>query len=101
MKKKVISIVAIIVVIIAAISSGWIYNIVRTNKANELTTLLDTFRQQYGTEAVIKDLVSPKKVYAVSWSDNGYNNISWNIGGIWVTVFSTPVIEVPIEEVDE
>lgn len=97
MKKKVILITIAVIVLFAAISSGWVYNVIHTSRVNELTLLYDTFRQQYGTEAVINELVAPKKVYAVSWSADGYNNISWNIGGIWVLVYSTSV-DTTVEE---
>ena len=89
MKKRIILIVVVFILLIAAISSGWVYNIIRSNKANELMTLENSFRQQYGQDAVITDLVSPEKVYAAAWtSSDGHNNISWNIGGVWVTVYS-------------
>ena len=89
--KKIVWIIVGIVVAIALVSSGWVYNVIRTHRADELSNLRSTFIQQYGTEATINMLVSPKKVYAVSWtSADGYNNISWNIGGIWLTVYSIP-----------
>ena len=97
-KRKTLWIVIGVIVIIAFISSGWVYNLVRNNnqllKSNEMATLQTTFVQQYGSNAVIKQLVSPEKVYAALWNEKpdgtGINHVSWNIGGLWVTVWSTP-----------
>lgn len=93
MQKKTILITMAVIVLVAVSSSGWVYNIIHASRVNELTVLNNTFRQQYGIEAVIKQIVSPKKVYAVSWTADGYNNISWSIGGIWVKIYSVPIDE--------
>jgi len=94
--KKVIGIVAGVIVLVGLISSGWVYGIVSKNaqlvKGNEMASLQTTFVQQYGSGATIKQLVSPDKVYAALWSDaEGNSHVSWNVGGLWVTVWSTPV----------
>ncbi len=95
MKRKILWIVIGVILIIASASSGWVYNIITKNdqlmKSNEMATLQTTFVQQYGNQAVIKQLVSPEKVYAALWSDaDGTSYVSWNLGGMWVTVYSSP-----------
>jgi hypothetical protein len=61
-----------------------------TRDSEERATLQTTFAQQYGGEATIKQLVSPDKVYAALWTDSsGVTHVSWNIGGLWVTVYSS------------
>ncbi len=92
--KKVLGIVGIVLVLIALASSGWIYNIMHQNsqllRGNEMATLQTTFVQQYGSQATIQQLVSPDKVYAALWTDGeGISHVSWNIGGLWVTVYSS------------
>lgn len=91
--KKTWLIVVGVVILIILIGSGWVYNIVKENgklaSNNELATLQTTFVQQYGNQATIKQLVSPDKVYAALWSDgDGISHVSWNIGGLWVSVWS-------------
>jgi len=93
-KKRIIVMVATGIVVVAIAGSGWIYGVVSKNsqiaKNNELATLQTTFTQQYGGQAVIKQLVSPQKVYAALWTDSaGASHISWNIGGLWVTVYNS------------
>ncbi len=94
-RKKVLGVVMGVVVILALSSSGWIYNIVSRNselvRGNEMATLQTTFVQQYGSGAVIQQLVSPEKVYAALWTDGeGLSHVSWNIGGLWATIWSAP-----------
>ncbi len=91
--KRTLGIVAAVIIFLAIGSSGWVYNIVNKNnqllRTNEMSALQVTFVQQYGSQAVIKQLVSPDKVYAALWSDgDGISHVSWNIGGLWVTVYS-------------
>ncbi len=87
------TITIILAIIIVAGGSFLGYNYVKGNNDaklnNELGTLQTTFVQQYGNKAVIKQLVAPTKVYAALWvgSDN-ISRVSWNIGGIWVQVWS-------------
>lgn len=93
--KKVLWIVMGVIIVIALSSSGWVYNIVNRNnelvRGNEMATLQTTFVQQYGSGAVIKQLVSPNKVYAAMWTDaDGISHVSWNIGGVWAVVWSSP-----------
>lgn len=92
--KKILWIVLVVILLVAFTSSGWVYNILNANrqlvKSNEMATLQTTFVQQYGSGAVIKQLVSPDKVYAALWSDaDGISHVSWNIGGLWVQVYSS------------
>ncbi len=93
MKKKRLCIILGVVILLALVSSGWIYTIVKNNdqtKNREMATLQATFVQQYGGKAVIKQLVSPDKVYAAIWvSEDGLTHVSWNIGGLWVTVYTS------------
>ncbi len=93
MKKKRLCIILGVVILLALVSSGWIYTIVKNNdqaKNRELSALQATFVQQYGGKAVIKQMVSPDKVYAAIWvSEDGVTHVSWNIGGLWVTVFNS------------
>ncbi len=93
MKRRSLWIILGIVVLVALASSGWIYNVVQSNKdakSRELAALQTTFVQQYGGKAIIKQMVSPDKVYAAIWvSEDGITHVSWNIGGLWVTVFNS------------
>ena len=98
--RRVIGILIAVVVLLALTSSGWIYNMVSRSsqlaQSNEMATLQATFTQLYGNDAVITQLVSPEKVYAAMWTDgNGTTHVSWNIGGLWVTVWNSPPPEVP------
>lgn len=92
MKYKWIAIGLAIVIVIGG--SFWGYNYVKGNNDakinNEMATLQTTFVQQYGSSAVIKQLVSPTKVYAALWvgADN-ISHVSWNIGGLWCVVWSS------------
>ncbi len=92
--KKILGIIVAVIVLVGLVSSGWVYNIINTNsqlvRGNEMATLQTTFVQQYGSGAVIKQLVSPDKVYAALWvGDDGISHISWNIGGMWAVVWSS------------
>ena len=92
--KKTLWIVVAVIIMIALTSSGWVFNVVNQNnqllQSNEMATLQTTFVQQYGGEATITQLVSPDKVYAALWTDGaGASHISWNIGGLWVTVWDS------------
>ncbi len=92
--KKVLWIVILVIIGIAFVSSGWVYNILSRNsqlvRGNEMAALQTTFVQQYGNGATIKQLVSPEKVYAALWTDaNSVSHVSWNIGGLWVTVYNS------------
>ncbi len=90
--KKRILVVLGIVILMAVTASGWTYNVVKSRsdaKATEAAILQQTFLQQYGDTAVIKQLVSPDRVYAALWTDgDGIQHVSWNIGGLWLTVYS-------------
>ena len=102
MKKKIIWGIAI-VILIGAASSGWIFNVLKDRETaldRELATLQESFGKQYGTDGItITQLVSPDKVYAASWtSKDGVTHVSWNIGGIWVTVFNGRAPESVIPE---
>lgn len=89
MKRKILWIVIGVVVLLATISSGWVYNLVSKNNQLEMVALQATFVQQYGSQATIKQLVSPNKVYAALWTDSeGVSHVSWNIGGFWCVVWS-------------
>ena len=93
MKKKIIWGFVITVLVVIA-SSGWVFTILRDRETaadKELATLQTSFVKQYGSEAIVTQIVSPDKVYAASWtSKDGTTHVSWNIGGIWVTVFNSP-----------
>ncbi len=93
MKRKILWIVVGVILVIMLTGSGWVYNIVKSNSLliqnNEMATLQTTFVQQYGSQASIKQLVAPEKVYAALWTDaNGDSHISWNIGGMWAVLWS-------------
>ncbi len=91
MKKK-LWIIALVVVALVIGGSGWAFNVVQDNrkdKAAEALVLQQTFIQQYGEQAKIEQLVSPSRVFAAMWEDAaGVYHISWNVGGLWVTVWS-------------
>lgn len=94
--RKLIWIPLVVIAAICLASSGFIYNALRENSqsanSNELANLQVTFLQQYGSDATIKQLVCPDKVYAAAWtSSDGATHISWNIGGLWVTVYSSEI----------
>lgn len=99
MKRKLMTI-GLITLLVVATCSGWVFNVVKSRsnaRANEFAALQSTFNQQYGTDGVtIKQLVSPKKVYVAVWtSKDGASHVSWNIGGLWVTVFSSEIPTTP------
>lgn len=90
--KRILWIVGIVIILILT-SSGWVYNTIKSNQLkenNELIAIQNAFAQQYGNKAVIKQLISPEKVYVALWSDDTeVSHISWNIGGLWVTVWDS------------
>ncbi len=92
-KKRILQVIVWVIVIIALTSSGWVYNIIKDKNEvddNKLAELQSTFIQQYGESAVMGKIVSPDRVYAAMWSDGeGVTYVSWNIGGLWVTVYSS------------
>jgi hypothetical protein len=91
MKRKVLWIAIGIIVLVVFASSGWVYNTIKANEQLELANLRGTFVQQYGNQAVISKIVSPSKVYAALWIDSDNTTyVSWNIGGLWITVYDYP-----------
>ncbi len=92
-KKRILQVVIWVIAMVVLTGSGWVYNIIKekNNASNEeLAVLQSTFTQQYGEGAIIEKLVSPDKVYAAMWSgSDGITYVSWNIGGLWVTVYSS------------
>lgn len=99
MNKKLLMILAI-VIIVAGATSGWVFNFIKSQKYardKELTAVQSSFDRQYGIDGItIMQMVSPKKVYAVSWkSKDGLSHVSWNIGGIWVMVYTAPESTAP------
>jgi hypothetical protein len=91
-KKRIITIVAVILVIAIA-GSGWGYYFAKSRQSAkdlELTNLQSSFSQWYGTDGItVTQIVSPSKVYAASWtSKDGATHVSWSIGGVWVTVIN-------------
>jgi hypothetical protein len=95
MKKRILWVV-VSLILVAVASSGWVFNTIQTRnnvREKELETLMSAFNLQYGTDGItIKQLVSPKNVYVAAWtSKDGIAHVSWNIGGIWVTVYSAPI----------
>ena len=89
MKKRIVWIITIVLLLVLT-SSGWVYVAVESRnnaKTRELSELQTAFAQQYGNEAVMKQLVSVEKVYAAYWTrPDGTPYVSWNVGGVWVTV---------------
>jgi hypothetical protein len=84
----------VLVVVLVLACSGWVYYIIQSridSANNELNAVQSAFVQQYGEDAVVKKLVSPNKVYAAVWTGGSDNitHVSWNIGGLWVTVYSS------------
>ncbi len=95
MNKKLWVVIGVLVLAVIGTTSGLIYNMVKSNSETatkaEMSQLQTTFVQQYGSKAVIKELVAPEKVYAALWSDgDGISHVSWNIGGVWAVVWSSP-----------
>jgi hypothetical protein len=85
-----------ITVLVVLVLSGWIFYFIQHQnevKAEELTLLQTSFNTQYGTDGIkILQFAAPDKVYAASWtSKDGATHISWNIGGIWVTVYNSTI----------
>lgn len=89
---KTLAIILAIIIIVGGAYFG--YTTVKDNNdvkaKNELAVLQSAFYQQYGSQAIIKELIAPDKVYAALWvsSDNA-THISWCIGGYWAEVFNT------------
>lgn len=96
MKKKILTVVAVTLVVALA-GSGWFYNFAMDRKSAkdlELAQLNSSFIQQYSKDATVKQLTSQSKVYTAVWTDkDGTTHVSWNIGGLWVTVYSGTVPE--------
>lgn len=95
MKKRILWSIAVVVLLCVA-SSGWILNTVQNRenaREKELATLMSAFNQQYGTDGItIKQVISPDKVYVAVWTDkDSVTHVSWNMAGIWVTVYNAPV----------
>jgi len=83
----------LILILVATAVSGWTITFIKNREATkdkELVALQSSFAKQYGTDGItVTQLVSPDKVYAAVWTDkDGLSHVSWNIGGIWVTVYS-------------
>lgn len=95
MKKSKILIISLIVIALLGSSSGWIYHALASRQTlsisqNEMIALQFSFLKQYGTQVTITQVIVPK-IYEIAWTDsNGDNNISMNIGGVWVLIASTP-----------
>ena len=103
-KKEMVAVIAGGIIALALCVSGWVYTAIEAHnnaKDKELATLTSAFSQQYGTDGItIKQIVSPEKVYVAVWTNkDGTTNVSWNIGGLWVTVYSgmTPEITGGVE----
>lgn len=99
MKRKVITAVVIILAVMLA-GSGWFYNFARSRKSAEdleMAQLNSSFIQQYSKDATVKQLTSQSKVYVAIWTDkDNVIHVSWNVGGLWVTVYvGTPTASVP------
>ncbi len=85
--------IAVMAILIVSAGSGWIYSYVKSTqntKSLELSQLNASFAQQYGSDGIIvKQLVQSNKVYSAVWSGkDGMAHVSWNVGGLWVTVYS-------------
>ena len=91
--KKVLAVVTV-VFMVALAGSGWFYNFAKDRQSAkdlELAQLNSSFVLQYGVEATVKQLTSQSKVYTAIWTDkDSITHVSWNIGGIWVTVYNGP-----------
>ncbi len=90
--KKVVIWVIGVIVVLSLIGSGWVYSYCRNRNSaldRELATLTATFNQQYGTDGIkVNQMLANKKVYTAVWeSKDGATHISWNVGGLWVTVW--------------
>ena len=80
---------------IALGASSWGFVSIRNrNVTNEaiMQSLDSSFAQQYGTTGItVKQFMASSKVYVVVWQDAKNTNVSWNIGGLWVTVYAQPM----------
>jgi hypothetical protein len=80
-----------VVLMLACTASGWIYSALNSRQqiSNSLLHELNqSFIQSYGTNITINKLVSPDRVFAALCEDESGNTfVSWNIGGLWVTVW--------------
>lgn len=85
---------------LALIGSGWIYHALSSDDKSaitqtELTNLQISFMKQYGVDATISEIIEPK-IYEVAWAgSNGSQNISMNVGGVWVLIASIPAPATP------
>ena len=85
--------ITLIACIVVIMSVGYLSYTIGKNRQtaenSEMLNLQTTFVQQYGSESTIRQIVSPDKVYAALWTDSdGIAHVSWNIGGLWVMVYS-------------
>ena len=91
-KKIVCGVIGVIVLV--AICSGVVFLLVKNhyNKADELANLQATFSQQIGTDGItIKQMLRADKVYTAVWeSSDGKAHVSWNVSGLWATVWNEP-----------
>ncbi len=93
--KRILLIVLLTTILIIFTASGWVYNIWVKNaqliESQEMATIQASFVQQYGSGATINQLVAPDKVYAAAWTDgDGLSHVSWNIGGVWAVIWTSP-----------
>lgn len=96
MSRRVWVIQVLVLVLAAAAVSGWAISREsgddRSISKEESMNLQLSFMKQYGTDATITQLISPK-IYEAMWTKDGNTNVSVNFGGVWVTVASTPTKE--------
>ena len=88
---KKIAWISVSLLILAVTASGWIYSNIDNQSDKDAVKMLNTtFVQQYGNQAIVKEMVAPEQVYAALWTDpEGVSHVSWNIGGLWVTVWNS------------
>jgi len=93
--RRLFTLVGIILAVLILSGSGWGYMSWKTNRDNNKTlmaTLDAQFQQQYGTTNVtIKQFMRAKITYVAVWTDGKNTNVSWNVGGLWVTVYSQSI----------
>jgi hypothetical protein len=96
LRKKLIWIIPLALVIIAAIVYPW-YKLQTQNQANqqqsENISIATSFVNNYGPQAKISNISTPKTIRAVYWTDDNYMHASLYIDGIWFEYAREPKLQ--------
>lgn len=86
MKRKLIFIIPLIAIILAAIIYPWMRMLSEDkikSQQEENLVIATSFTNYYGSQAKISNITEPKLIRAVYWTDDTYMHASLYIDGIW------------------